>query len=316
MAIYRKGGDPEAMAAAATRMAGYADQVRSVSGIVDGAVVRLAAGWGGQDLDRFARQWGQSRPQVDAMAQALRAMSDALTRNANAQTDTSAGGGSIPLGPPPWGGGPGGGPGGGGPSGGDGGWDGRPPWWLDGVYHGLYDATAIQAAGLNALGLAMNWEKGAGLLANLKAYAALPDNAAMMGADLFSGTNWAEVLGGGLSTEGSPGLARTVGVVGELGKAFGWAGVGISAWNTYTDFKDGNNARGSYDIVMTGLGAAALVTPPPVNIVCGGAAAVMGVSQLLYDHVPAVHDFVDGSVAAIGQGLSDVGHALSSVWPF
>ncbi len=57
------------------------------------------------------------------------------------------------------------------------------------------------------------------------------------------------------------------------------------------DISEGNYGRAGYDSVMTGLGAAALMTPPPVDVVCGIAAGGMAVGQLVHDNWGPITDF-------------------------
>ena len=71
---------------------------------------------------------------------------------------------------------------------------------------------------------------------------------------------------------------------------------------------------------MTGLGAAALMTPPPVDVVCGIAAGGMAVGQLVHDNWGTITDFTSDAADAVGDFASDAGDAISDVadkvWPF
>lgn len=96
MVVYAKGGDPEAMAAAASRFADYAASADAVGTAVDTAVGTTGRTWAGPDLSRFVADWRRQRPGVDALVAALRTAGEALRRNAAAQRAASAG---IPSGP-------------------------------------------------------------------------------------------------------------------------------------------------------------------------------------------------------------------------
>lgn len=67
----------------------------------------------------------------------------------------------------------------------------------------------------------------------------------------------------------------------------------------------------AYDFATTLVGGAALFTPPPGDLVLGGVAGVMTGAELLYDHVPAVKQVVDGAVNDVKDLSSGVSHTVS-----
>lgn len=68
------------------------------------------------------------------------------------------------------------------------------------------------------------------------------------------------------------------------------------------EFAEGKKADGTYDAISTGLGAAALVTPPPADLACGAAAGAMALVKI-----------VDPDIANQAvEGAKEVGHAVSS----
>lgn len=101
-------------------------------------------------------------------------------------------------------------------------------------------------------------------------------------------------LGPLLFSEGSKvgSLVGKAGVLGPISIGVGVIGVGV-------DIAHGDTQAAVHDGVATALTAGAVFAPPPVDLVCGGAALAMAA----YDNIPAVHHLVDG-----------VGHAVASGW--
>lgn len=100
MVVYARGGDPQAMTAAANRLADHAATLDGVSTAVDTAVGVVGRTWAGADLSRFVARWRQQQTGVLALVGTLRSAAEALRRNAAAQSDASAAGTGIPTGGP------------------------------------------------------------------------------------------------------------------------------------------------------------------------------------------------------------------------
>lgn len=91
-------------------------------------------------------------------------------------------------------------------------------------------------------------------------------------------------------------------VLSGAGKLLGPVGVVTGGYTAYREFSEGKAADGTYDTVATGLGAAALVSPPPADLALGAAAGVMVVTKIVDPHIA-------DQVADVGK---DIGHAASS----
>ncbi len=312
MAIYKKGADPVALRASAERITAHARDCESVRGEASRAVGSLRGQWGGGDLEHLMTRWPPVEAQLTAFGADLDRLAQALVRNAG-QQDTSSGlvaGSGGGLGSPS---GSGSAPvsGGGIP-----GYDRLKSIWspVKGV------ATGIGKLGLgmkawNFLGNLADWDKDASLLGNLK-------NAWGSGhlADFGKALDpkeWGTLSKFIPALEEGGALAKTLG---GLGKALGPVGVAFGGFTVANDLVEGNYDRAGYDTVMTGLGAAALMTPPPVDLVLGGAAGVMAVGQLAYDHWDDITDFTGDAVDAVGdfaEGVGDtVGDLADAAWPF
>jgi uncharacterized protein YukE len=323
MAIYKKGADPVALRASAERLSGHARECEGVKSEAGRAVQALRGQWGGADLDHLMERWPPVEAQLTQFGSDLGRLAEALRRNAGAQDATSGQGGSGPggLGAP---GGPGtpGGPGGGIP-----GYDLLKSLWSP--VKGLGTAVGLVGTGMkvrNFLSNLSSWDKDLGLFKNLsQAWKTGP--LADFGKAL-SPKNWGDLPKFLPSLSEGGALARSIGTV---GKALGPLGVAFGGFTVANDISEGHYGRAGYDSVMTGLGAAALMTPPPVDVVCGLAAGGMAVGQLVHDNwgaisdftsdaADAVGDFTSDAADAVGDVASDAGHAIADVadkvWPF
>ncbi|GAB3880719.1 hypothetical protein [Terrabacter terrigena] len=309
MAIYKKGADPVALRASAERITGHARECESVKGEASRAVHALKGQWGGGDLDHLMNRWPPIEAQLTQFGTDLGKLAEALRRNAGAQDTASGQGGS----------GSGGGPGGsgsGGDNGGIPGYDLLKSLWTP--IKGIGTAVGLLGTGMkikNFLSNLGSWDSATGLFANLK-------NAWKTGplaefGEALAPKNWGTLSRFLPSLAEGGALARTLGTV---GKALGPIGVAFGGFTVANDISEGNYGRAGYDSVMTGLGAAALMTPPPVDVVCGIAAGGMAVGQLVYDNWDTITDFTGDAVDAVGDFASDAGDAIADVadkvWPF
>lgn len=316
MAIYKKGADPVALRASAERLSGHVRECDGVKAEAGRAVQALRGQWGGADLDHLMERWPPVEAQLTQFGADLGRLAEALRRNAGAQ-DTASGQGP----------GSGGAGGSGGLHPGIPGYDLLKSLWSP--VKGL--GTAVGALGTslkvrNFLSNLSSWDKDLGLFKNLS-QAWKTGELAELGKAL-NPRNWSDLptFLPALSEGGA--LARTVGTV---GKALGPVGVVFGGFTVANDIAEHQYGRAGYDTVMTGLGAAALVTPPPVDVVCGLAAGGMAVGELVHDNWGAITDFTShaadavgdltsDAVDAVGDVASDAGHAISDVaekvWPF
>ncbi|WP_076259688.1 hypothetical protein [Intrasporangium flavum] len=320
MAIYKKGADPVALRSAAERITGHVRECESVRGEATRAVNAIKGNWGGGDLEHLMSKWPPLDAQLGQFGTDLGKLAEALRRNAGAQDTTSGqgSGGAGPLGP-------------GGKSGGN---DGGIPGFdlLKGIWtpiKGLGTAVGLLGTGMkirNFLGNLGSWDRDLGLFKNLS-QAWKTGRLAEFG-EALNPKNWSSLSRFMPALTEGGALARTLGTV---GKALGPVGVAFGGFTVANDIAEGNYGRAGYDGVMTGLGAAALMTPPPVDVVCGIAAGGMAVGQLVYDNwdtitdftgdaVDAVGDFTSDAVDAVGDFASDAGDAIGDVadkvWPF
>ena len=269
----------------------------------------LGSNWSGGDLDHLMTQWPPIESQLGQFSTHLGQLAQVLQRNA-AQQEVASGSG----------GGSGGGSGSG--SGGTGG---------SGELPGLNLARAVwapikgigTAAGLVGTGMKItnfvknlaNWDRDVSLFGNLK-------NAWNTGrlAEFGKALNpkqWSSLPRFIPALEAGSGLAKSLAA---FGKALGPVGVVFGGLSVANDLSQGNYGRAGYDTVMTGLGAAALLTPPPVDIVCGAAAGVMAVGELVHDHWNDITDVTSKAVDAVGDFAGDavdaIGDVAKDLWPF
>ncbi|RFA15048.1 hypothetical protein B7R22_07500 [Subtercola boreus] len=280
--------------------------------------------WGGPDAEFFRQQWNTThRTSLQNANSVLTAASTALVKNAGEQEQASADDGS---GGPGSGGGPGGsGPGGSGPGGGTPENPGTPGTDDDLLRDLLQNPALLNTRELfDSLGVV----DGANALAQLRLlgeFGSLDDAlrfSKFAGRfdvlnDFLAGHNWASAAQGLSSMLPDGAMAAKLGsaaeFLGSAGKVLGPAGVVLGVVGVGTDISEGNYARAGYDGVATGLGFAALVTPPPADLILGAAAGTMALGGLLYDHVPVFHDAVDGTITAVGDGAKAIGDGAAAL---
>ncbi|RFA13365.1 hypothetical protein B7R21_08370 [Subtercola boreus] len=279
--------------------------------------------WGGPDAEFFRQQWNTThRTSLQNANSVLAAASTALLKNAGEQEQASAADGSAGSGT---GGGPGGfgGPGGSGP-------DGTAPGTTgasdDDLLNDLLQNPGL--LGTRELFDSLSVVDGANALAQLRLlgeFGSLDDALRFsqfagrfdVVNDFLGGHNWASAAQGLSSMLPDGAVAAKLGsaaeFLGSAGKVLGPAGVVLGVVGVGTDIAEGNYARAGYDGVATGLGFAALVTPPPADLILGAAAGTMALGGLLYDHVPVFHDAVDGSIKAVGDGAKAIGEGAEAL---
>lgn len=309
MAIYKKGADPVALRSAAERITAHARECDTVRGEASRAVGALKGQWGGGDLDHLMNRWPPIEAQLTQFGTDLGKLAEALRRNAGQQDTTSGQGGGLGGG---FGGPPVGGPGGSGGSGGDGipGYDLLKDIWTP--IKGFGTATLVAGMGFRAANFLQGtkfWNDQLSLLKNLGAAWKHPGPLGALG-EALDPRLWSRLPQvTSLLDEGSA-VSRTLGTV---GKALGPIGVGFGAFTTVNDIVEGNYDRAAYDGVMTSLGAAALLTPPPISIGLGIAAGGMAVGQLVYDNWDTITDFTGDAVDWAGDVAGDVGDFAGDV---
>ncbi|SMG36358.1 WXG100 family type VII secretion target [Agreia pratensis] len=134
--------------------------------------------------------------------------------------------------------------------------------------------------------------------------------------EFLHGENWGAATQRLSTVLGDGALASNVGsaaeFLGKAGKVLGPVGAVLGVAGVANDIVKKDYGRAAYDGVATGLGIAALVTPPPVDFALGVAAGGMALGSLLYDDVPLVHDVVDNTTAAIGDAANATGKAIGA----
>ena len=308
MAVFAKGADPDVLDAVAGRLKGYSASLEEVRQTASASITVLKGNWSGGDLAALLGRWPNADQQLVRCGQSLDGMREVIERNARAQRLASgAGAGTLS---------PGGGPGS------RNGKDKPDVPVLQKDLKLLYTflkspsrlSTPLQIA--NAIKHLGDWDKDLGLLKNLKglwnADGTLGDLAAAL--KLKEWGSLGKVLpfleDGGKVAKG----------LGALGKALGPIGAVFGAVTTFEDFANGNTGRGIYDGAMTTLGVMALMTPPPIDVVAGALAGVMGVGELIHDHWGAVTGFVgdaghaiDALGSTVEHGLVDAGKSVDNV---
>jgi hypothetical protein len=94
-----------------------------------------------------------------------------------------------------------------------------------------------------------------------------------------------------------------------VGKTLGVVGIGASAISAVSDFSQGKVTDGIEDTIETGLGVAALVTPPPADAVFAIAAVAVGVTQYIQDH-PEVQKAIGNVVSSVGSVATNIGKGV------
>lgn len=272
--------DPAAVEGVAARLAAQAALVSGVVSVIDGAVAALGQVWHGDDVAMFAGAWHSAhRPNAQAVATELTGWANQLKGQVSEQEAASGGssaGGVAGL--------------------------------LQGVAAGA-GLSALAAVGLSGMrfvdGIMGNdevrWLTGAEGVVEGFERASLWD---AVGKDM-SKDAFEDFADGKLIPSDTLKMA---------GRALGFVGVGVGAFDTYEDIKDGHGGRAVFDGAATGLGVAALVTPPPIDIVCGGASAMIGIGELAYDH----RQDIENGIGALDRGARDMASSaagkVSSVW--
>ena len=324
MAIYKKGSDPVALRASAERLTAHARSCEAVKADAARAMHSLKGHWTGGDLQHLMGQWPPIEAQIGRFGDDLAKLAEALRRNAGQQDSTSGQGGSVPGFP---GGGPGGGNGSGSGNNGIPGYDTTTAWMMPlKILTGLTGAAGFGMKAYNFTKNLGNWSSELGVFKNLGAAWKTGPLAGF--ADALNPKDWGKLPQYvGWLDEGSK-VAKTLGTV---GKVLGAVGVAFGGFTVANDIAEGNYGRAAYDGVMTGLTAAALMTPPPANAICGAIAGGMAVGQLVYDNwdsitewtgnaVDAVGDFASDAADAVGDVASDIGEGIADVadkvWPW
>jgi uncharacterized protein YukE len=298
--------------------------------------INNADAWKGSDATRFKSEWNSShRTLLMKTASSLKQESKKLLEHASQQEKASnAAHGS--------GGGPMSGPGKG-PGGSDNPWG--PDWLAKGsTFRDAWGLRGSIKAPIdlvkNSLGLYQVWQKGMPALADFaawnKLWGKLPAQSAAF--NLLDSTT--DFLGAKNLQKYIPSLNKFSGVFAEnkwlfqgkgevleslgkggLGRAIGWAGVGLNAYDTVSSVAQGNYGDAAISGAKTALAVGSFL-PPPAGTVCMVASAAWAV----YD-IPVVKDFVNGAVSntvdavadagkAIGDGIADVGKGAAKFFGF
>jgi uncharacterized protein YukE len=270
--------------------------------------------WKGNDALQFSSDWnGNHRALLQRTADRLKEESKRLLENANDQEKTS--GGAPGSGGGPFSGGQGG-------NGGDQGAS-NDPWGPDWLAKGspFRDAWGLRGAikasldlPKNVFGLTTMAAKGLDAFTDAARWAKLPANSATYNlmdsaTDLLGLKNLQKYVPalnqfGGVFKEstllfkGQGDLLESLGK-GGLGRAVGWAGVGLNGFDTAKNIAEGNVDGALWSGAKTALGVASFL-PPPAGTVCMVASAAIAVYE-----IPAVKDFVDGAASTVANTVSD-----------
>ncbi|MBB6404591.1 WXG100 family type VII secretion target [Arthrobacter sp. AZCC_0090] len=291
--------------------------------------------WKGEDAARFTSEWNTShRVLLMQTATSLKQESKKLLENASQQERASNGSGGGPMsiqgtGPGlhgdknPWG----------------------PDWLAKGsTFRDIWGARSSIKAPFdlvkNSLGIYQVWQKGMPGLADFagwsKLWGKLPAQSAAFNL-LDSAT---DILGAKNLQKYVPSLNKLPSIFAEnkwlfqgksdvleslgkggLGRAIGWAGVGLNAYDTVSNVAKGNYGDAAVSGAKTALAVGSFL-PPPAGTVCMVASAAWAV----YD-IPVVKNFVNGAVSntvdavadagkAIGDGIADVGKGAAKFFGF
>ena len=100
------------------------------------------------------------------------------------------------------------------------------------------------------------------------------------------------------------------------GKVFGWVGVGFDVVSLGQEIAEGDVGEAVWAGVKTGLSIAAVASPPPANLVFGGARAVIGLTEFTvqnWDTISAVADATwDVATDVVGAGVDFVGDVVDA----
>jgi hypothetical protein len=97
------------------------------------------------------------------------------------------------------------------------------------------------------------------------------------------------------------------------GKVLGVVGVGFSAYDAVRDFSQGKVGDGIADSVEAGLGIAALVTPPPADLVLGAAALAVGLGQLIADNHVAIGNAIGKAASTVSSVANHLAKGVDDV---
>ena len=304
------GADPDQLRALAKQFSSGSNQIRSSLETVS-SLVNSTQSWQGPDASAFQQRWNSQVKQLgNTVVHALELGSTTLVKNADEQTATS----QVDGGP---GGGGGGGtpgtPGNGGSTGsgdsGGGGFfsDGSPfrdAWGKWGEYKNYIGLPK------NALGLGLMMRQGADAfydaakwkdLANVNTlYGALDDTGNVLG--LKNLNQYIPGLKGAAGfLEETPvffkGMGETMESLGKggLGRALGWAGVGFNVYDAVEKAGSGDGWGAAGSVAKAALGVACFLPPP------AGTVAQIGSAAIAIYEIPAVKEFVDNGVKAVGD---------------
>lgn len=268
--------------------------------------------WKGNDALQFRSDWnGNHHALLQRAADRLKEESKKLLENANQQekaSDAAPGSGGGPLG----------GRSGSGSQGAD-----NDPWGPDWLAKGspFRDAWGLRGsikASLdlpkNVFGLATMASKGLDAFQDAAQWAKLPARSATYNlmdsaTDLLGLKNLQKYVPAlnqfdGIFKEsaflfkGQGDLLESLGK-GGLGRAIGWAGVGLNAFDTAKNIADGNVDGALWSGAKTALGVASFL-PPPAGTVCMVASAAIAVYE-----IPAVKEFVNGAASTVANTVTD-----------
>jgi len=305
------GADPTELRTLAKSVDSAAQQLGGILTSLTSQINGVSA-WAGPDADGFRSQWNTThRNSIASANNALLKASTTLLANAREQEQTSAVDGST-SGPsgvpssPPHSDSPGSSP--------------EPDLLAD-----LLDDPALAAAGeaftdADAFGFVSDLAKlrlGASFdsLEGALHFSRFEQGFGALN-DFLHGENWGAATQRLSNMLGDGVLAGKVGsaaeILGNAGKVLGPAGAVLGVVGVANDIVKKDYGRAAYDGVATGLGIAAMVTPPPVDFALGLAAGGMALGSVLYDNVPLVHDIVDGAPAAIGAAADATGKAIGA----
>ncbi len=97
MVVFRKGADPVALDASASRLEAFARECRSVRIASEEVVGRLGDAWAGRDLERLRGDWQRAAPGMDLVEKTLVALGARLRENAARQRGTSGASGDSAI---------------------------------------------------------------------------------------------------------------------------------------------------------------------------------------------------------------------------
>lgn len=297
------GADVDQLRALAKEFSGKSHSLTQAQRIIDGAVSQLPRYWQGQDAQRFAAQWrGQNRAIITRTAAMLEETAEQLKTNATEQEQASS---VASLG---------------GPSGVPGPGSGTNPWGPDWLSKGspFRDAWKFYGTMKNTLSLPKNlyglgwmadrgWDtfKNASQWGKLAARSA-PYNIMDSATDLLGLKNLNKYFPQLNSMKGffaeTPQLFKGSKLEwlgkGGLGRGLGWLGVGLNGYDAIQKGIEGDTGGAINSGAKAALGVACFLPPP-----AGTIAQVASVGWAVYE-IPAVKEFVDTGVKAMGDGIA------------